>query len=282
MAPRSFTVSEPIELDDQKGQLLPELVRLMQRLLAPDGCPWDREQTMDSLCQYVFEEACEVIDAVRSGDRAHLVEELGDLLLQVVFLSELGRRERSFGPDDVVLGIVKKLVRRHPHVFGDAGPQSKDEVEANWEKIKATEKVMRPLLDNIPRSLPALEGARRLSERAASVGFDWPDSIGSRAKVAEELSELDEAVASGVPKAIEHELGDALFALCNYARHLGIHPEKALQQTSLRFRDRFEHVEREVRRVHGDWPRADGKPTLGIPLEELDEYWNEAKKREIS
>lgn len=236
---------------------------------------------MESLCQYVLEEACEVIDAVRSGDRKHLVEELGDLLLQVVFLAELGRQEESFGPDDVVRGIVEKLVRRHPHVFADLGPQSKDEVEANWERLKAREKLMRPLLDNIPRSLPALEGAHRLSQRAASVGFDWADRAGSEAKVAEELAELDEAVASGDRGAIEHELGDTLFALCNYARHLGIHPESALQKTSLRFRSRFTHVEEEVRRVHGDWPRDDGKPVRGIPLEELDEYWNDAKKREL-
>lgn len=280
MTSRGFDIADAPSLSEQRGQTLPELVRLMQRLLAPDGCPWDREQTMESLCQYVLEEACEVIDAVRSGDRKHLAEELGDLLLQVIFLSELGRKEGSFGPDDVVLGIVSKLVHRHPHVFGELGPQSFSEVEANWERIKAKEKAMRPLLDNIPRSLPALEGARRLSERAASVGFDWPDQTGSRAKVAEELGELDEAAESGDRKAIEHELGDTLFALCNYARHLGIHPERALQTTSARFRARFEHVEREVRRVHGDWPRDDGKATSGISLEELDGYWNEAKKLE--
>lgn len=280
MTSRSFPVVDPPSLGEQRGQTLPELVRLMARLLAEDGCPWDREQTMESLCQYVIEEACEVIDAVRSGNRQHLVEELGDLLLQVVFLAELGRKEGSFGPDDVVLGIVKKLVHRHPHVFGDLGPQSFEEVESNWERIKAKEKVMRPLLDNIPRSLPALDGARRLSERAASVGFDWPDQTGSRAKVAEELGELEEAVQSGDQSAIEHELGDTLFALCNYARHLGIQPERALQKTSERFRSRFEHVEREVRRVHGDWPRDDGKPTRGISLDELDAYWNDAKKLE--
>lgn len=280
MSSRGFVVTDPPSLPEQRGQTLPELVKLMGRLLAEDGCPWDREQTMDSLCQYVLEEACEVIDAVRSGDRKHLVEELGDLLLQVVFLAELGRKEGSFGPDDVVFGIVTKLVHRHPHVFGELGPQSFEEVEANWERIKAKEKVMRPLLDNIQRSLPALEGARRLSDRAASVGFDWSDQTGSRAKVAEEIGELEEAVESGDLKAVEHELGDVLFALCNYARHLGIHPEQALQKTSARFRSRFEHVEREVRRVHGDWPRHDGKPTRGISLEELDGYWNDAKKRE--
>lgn len=281
MTAREFLVSPPPRLSEQKGQTLPELVRLMQRLLAEDGCPWDREQTMDSLAQYVLEEACEVIDAIQAGDRAHLREELGDLLLQVVFLSELGRKEGSFGPDDVISGIVEKLVRRHPHVFGDLGEQTKEEVEANWEKLKAKEKRSRPLLDNIPRSLPALEGARRISERAASVGFDWPDRTGSREKVAEELGELDEAVAEGDLLAIEHELGDVLFALCNYARHLGIRPEKALQKTSLRFRRRFEHVEAQVRGKHGDWPREDGRATAGIPLEELDGYWNEAKKREV-
>jgi len=275
-----FPVPETLPLSEQKGQSLPSLVELMQRLLAEDGCAWDRAQTMDSLCRYVLEEACEVIDAVRAGDREHIVDELGDLLLQVVFLSELGRKDLKFGPDDVVRAIVTKLVRRHPHVFGAETGLAFDEVEKNWELIKAEEKKNRPLLDNIPRSLPALDGARRLSERAASVGFDWPDVVGSRAKVAEEIQELDEAVHEGSRAEIEHELGDVLFALVNFARHLGIDPEHALSSTSARFRRRFEHVERRVRATSGDWPREEGRATKGVALEVLDSFWDEAKELE--
>ncbi|HET9960058.1 MAG TPA: MazG family protein, partial [Polyangiaceae bacterium] len=141
---RAFDIPAPIPLSEQRGQTYPALIEVMQRLLAPDGCPWDREQDMASLRKYVLEEACEVIDAIDSGDRAHLSEELGDLALQVVFLGELARREGSFGPDDVVRGIVEKLVRRHPHVFADAQVKDSEEVLSNWEKIKAAEKKQRP------------------------------------------------------------------------------------------------------------------------------------------
>ncbi len=276
---RPFDVPEPVELDEQEGKSFSSLVALMQRLLAPDGCPWDREQTFETLRKYVLEEACEVIDAIDSGDRQHLCEELGDLALQVTFLSELARAERAFGPDDVVRGVVDKLVRRHPHVFEEENSLSPEEVERNWSRIKAEEKKRRPLLDDIPRSLPALVGARRISERVASVGFDWEDGRGSRAKVDEELAELDEAVRSSDKHAMEHELGDVMLAIVNYARHLGIEPEVALRKTTERFRDRFSYVEAEVQKAHGDWPRQDGKPTTGIPLAELDGFWREAKKR---
>src|SRR5262245_47247454 len=162
----------------------------MQRLLAPDGCPWDREQTPESLRRYVLEEACEVIDAIDQRDDELLEEELGDLLLQVVFLSELGRLRGAFGPDDVVRGICEKLVRRHPHVFGEAEVSNPQEVARQWEAIKATERATpRALLGAVPRSLPPLERAKRLSERVSRVGFDWPDASGSRAKVQEELGE---------------------------------------------------------------------------------------------
>lgn len=236
---------------------------------------------MQSLCRYVIEEACEVVDAVESGERASIVEELGDLSLQVVFLAELGRRQLGFGPDDVVRGVVEKLERRHPHVFAEGVAQSVEEVDAAWDRLKAEEKKARPILDDIPRSLPALDGARRISDRVATVGFDWPDIGGSRAKVDEEFAELEGAVQAGDASAMEHELGDVFFALVNYARHLGIDPERALRGTALRFRRRFEHVEQEVRRTRGDWPRDDrGRPTRGVSLEELDSYWNDAKRLE--
>lgn len=277
---RPFSLPDVIPVAEQRGGTFEKLVEMMERLLAPDGCPWDREQTIPSLRKYVLEEACEVMDAIDSGKPENLREELGDLALQVVFLSELSRRQGQFGVDDVVREVLEKLVRRHPHVFAEGEAETPADVEKNWDLIKAEEKKRRPILDNIPRSLPALEGARRMSERVATVGFDWDDVSGSRAKVTEELGELDEAATQGTAAEIEHELGDVLFAIVNYARHLGVDPERALQKTSDRFRGRFSHVEAEVRRVHGDWPRQDGKPTRGISLSELDGYWDEAKRLE--
>ncbi|MGC4092059.1 MAG: nucleoside triphosphate pyrophosphohydrolase [Polyangiaceae bacterium] len=276
---RPFQIPESIPLSEQRGQSFPALVELMQRLLAPDGCPWDREQSFESLRKYVLEEACEVIDAVDSGDREHLCEELGDLALQVAFMGELGRSEGSFGPDDVVRGIVEKLVRRHPHVFADASAKDADEVLQNWERIKAQEKVGRGVLDGVPHSLPALYRAQRMSEKVSRVGFDWPDGRGSREKVTEELGELDEAIAAGEKPAIEAELGDMLFALVNLARHVGVDAETALRGSCDRFSARFAHVERRVKSEHGGWPRAhDGSATRGVSLEVMDGYWDEAKR----
>jgi tetrapyrrole methylase family protein/MazG family protein/ATP diphosphatase len=253
----------------------------MQRLMAPDGCPWDREQSYASLRKYVLEEACEVIDAIDSGRPEALQDELGDLLLQVVFLGELARRDGKFGPDDVVRAIVEKLVRRHPHVFGEVEVTGSAEVLTNWDKIKLQEYGDRGVLAGLPASFPALARAQRMSEKVSKVGFDWPDARGSRDKVAEELGELDEAVAGGSQERIESELGDVLFALVNFARHQGVNAEVALRKTADRFAGRFAHVEARVNEQHGGFPRdKDGKPTRGLPLETLDGYWNEAKERE--
>jgi tetrapyrrole methylase family protein/MazG family protein/ATP diphosphatase len=276
----TFELSELPPLSDQEGRTYTSLVAIMRRLLAPGGCPWDREQTFESLRKYVLEEACEVIDAVDSGDRAAIKDELGDLLLQVVFMGELARAESAFGPDDVVRAIVEKLVRRHPHVFGEVQVSGSDEVLSNWEKIKQGEYGDRGVLAGLPRSFPALARAQRMSEKVSKVGFDWPDARGSRDKVAEELGELDEAVAQGSTERIEHELGDVLFALVNFARHQGINAEQALRKTADKFARRFSHVEARVKEQHGGFPQdQDGKPTRGLPLEELDGYWNEAKER---
>lgn len=266
-------------LPEQQGSTYTSLVALMRRLLAPGGCPWDREQSFESLRKYVLEEACEVIDAVDSGDRDALKDELGDLLLQVVFMGELAREEGAFGPDDVVRAIVEKLVRRHPHVFGETQVSGSDEVLTNWEKIKRTEYGDRGVLAGLPRSFPALARAQRMSEKVSKVGFDWPDAQGSRDKVAEELGELDEAVAGGQRERIEHELGDVLFALVNFARHQGINAEQALRKTADKFERRFAHVEARVKEQHGGFPQDEGgKPTRGLPLETLDGFWNEAKE----
>jgi MazG family protein len=267
-------------LPEQQGSTYISLVAIMRRLLAPGGCPWDREQSFQSLRKYVLEEACEVIDAVDSGDRAAIKDELGDLLLQVVFMGELAREEGAFGPDDVVRVIVEKLVRRHPHVFGEVHVSGSDEVLTNWEKIKQGEYGDRGVLAGLPRSFPALARAQRMSEKVSKVGFDWPDARGSRDKVAEELRELDEAVAEGSSERVEHELGDVLFALVNFARHQGIDAEQALRKTADKFARRFGHVEARVKEQHGGFPRdEDGKPARGLPLETLDGYWNEAKER---
>jgi MazG family protein len=279
--PRPFDPVAAPPLADQQGRTFPRLVELMQRLLAPDGCPWDREQTFASLRRYVVEEACEVVDAIDDGDRGELRAELGDLLLQVVFQAELARAEGSFGPDDVVAGICDKLVRRHPHVFGDAHADTAAEVLQNWERIKAKERRDKPnrgVLAGVPRSLPALTRAQRVGEKVARVGFDWPDARGSRGKVGEELGELDAAIASGDKDRVEAELGDVIFALVNLARHVDVDAEGALRRTIDEFTRRFDHVEARVHDKHGGWPTSTADDRL--TLEELDGYWEEAKRGE--
>src|SRR5258706_2843049 len=260
----------------QDGTTLTRLVGVMRRLLAPDGCPWDREQSYETLRKYVLEEACEVIDAIDGGDKAALREELGDLILQVVFQAELARRDGAFAIDDVIEAIVNKLVTRHPHVFGNVDAKTADEVLRNWEKQKALEKKGRGILGGVPRSMPAVTRAQRTGEKVARVGFDWPDARGSRDKVAEELGELDAAIAKGDDAAIEEEMGDVLFALVNLSRHVKIDAEGALRRTIDKFTKRFAHVEKRVNEVHGGW----GDPADGdkhVPLEVLDGYWEEAK-----
>lgn len=270
-------IPETIPLSEQRGDSFAALVRTMQRLLAPDGCPWDREQTPLSLRRYVLEEACEVIDAIDSGDPNQICEELGDLSLQVAFLSELARDKGQFGPDDVMRSIVEKLVRRHPHVFADAIAADAEAVVTNWNRIKQVEKGKRRLLDGLPHSLPALHRAQRIGERVEKVGFDWPNAEQSYAKVDEEIHELKEAVQEGQKARIEAELGDLLLALVNYARHLGVDAESALRKSVDRFDARFRHVENRVAERHGGWPAPD-QPKL--ELAELDGYWLEAKERE--
>lgn len=269
----------PLELQD--GATLARLVGVVRRLLGPDGCPWDREQTFETTRKFVLEEACEVVDAIDTGDRSALREELGDLALQVVFLAELARNEERFGIDDAIAGIVDKLVTRHPHVFGDLDAKTADEVLRNWERIKAREKKERGLLSGVPRSLPALVRAESIGEKVRRVGFDWADATGSREKVAEEVAELDRAIASGDLAAIEEEMGDVLFALVNLSRHLKVDAEGALRRTIDKFTARFAHVEARVKSDHGGWGGPNGdQPNLS--LEVLDRYWEEAKSLRAS
>ncbi len=261
-------------LPEQDGATLVRLVGVMRRLLAPNGCPWDREQTLETLRKYVLEEACEVIDAIDSGNREALKEELGDLLLQVVFQAEMLRSEGRFAIDDVIAGIVEKLVSRHPHVFGDVKADTSEEVLTNWEKLKAKEKKGRGVLEGVPRSLPALVRAQRVGEKVSRVGFDWADARGSMTKVKEELGELEQALASGTDKEREEELGDLLFAIVNLARHTHVDAESALRGTIAKFTTRFAHVEKRVAENHGGWGDTSKDK---LPLETLDLYWEEAK-----
>jgi MazG family protein len=276
---RPFELPQPAELAAQTGESFAALVRLMQRLLAADGCPWDREQTPGSLARYVMEEASEVIDAIDSGDASAVCEELGDLSLQIAFLAELYRREAAFGPDDVMRAICEKLVRRHPHVFGSEQAADADAVATRWEHIKREEKQGRPLLAGIPRHLPALLRAERIGTTVARVGFDWAKSEDSKAKVDEELVELLQSLKAGDAVGVQEEFGDLLFALVNWGRHLGLEPERALREACDKFQSRFAHVEQCVKQEHGDWPIDErGRPGPGIGLTELDAHWNEAKR----
>jgi tetrapyrrole methylase family protein/MazG family protein/ATP diphosphatase len=258
-----------MKLPEQNGQSLPRLVEIMQRLLAPNGCPWDREQTLETLRPYVVEEAHEVVDAIDRGAPDELREELGDLLLQIVFQAELARAQGWFGPDDVVAAICEKLVRRHPHVFGDQKVSGTAEVLQNWEAIKAREKAGRGVLDGVPKALPGLLRATRMGEKAARVGFDWPDLTGARAKVDEELAELDEAVRDGDKNRIEHELGDVLFSLVSVARKLDVDPEAALRGTLERFGQRVRWVENHA--------KERGQDLAALDEAALDALWRAAK-----
>ncbi len=271
------------------------IVSVMQRLLATDGCPWDREQTLASLKRYTVEEAFEVCDAIdglgddakraitgsgevtRGADDpavAHHREELGDLLLQVVFQSELARAFGWFDIGHVVHDICEKLERRHPHVFAGEQVGGSSEVIANWEKLKLAEKQGRGTLEGIPKGMPALLYALRMGDKASRVGFDWPDAAGPRARIDEELAEFDAAVKSGDREAMTDELGDVLFSVVNTARKHGLDPEDALARTNRRFASRFAHVEALA--------KEDGRPLDAHGEEELEAYWQRAKAEERS
>ncbi len=260
----------------QRGDSFHQLVEIMKKLLAPDGCPWDREQTLQTLQPYLVEEAYEVLEAIDADDPKEHCEELGDLLFQIVFQAALREQEGHFGIDDVVGAIGSKMVRRHPHVFADTKVKDSDEVLANWGKIKEAEhkekgKQLRAL-EGVPVALPALLRAQRLGEKAAAVGFDWPDIAGVREKVDEELREIDQAIAGGNQAEIEHEIGDLLLAVSRLSAKLGVAPEDALRSALRRFTHRFESVESQV--------LANGGEVAKTPLEELDRIWNNVKAAE--
>ena len=251
-----------------------DLVKLMTTLRSPNGCPWDRKQTLASLKPFVIEESYEVVDAIDNNDRAALLEEIGDFLLQAVFITELTREEGSFDIYDSITAIHDKLVRRHPHVFGDVEARDAEQVLVNWEKLKSEErkKENKGVLSGVPAALPALLKASRLTEKAARVGFDWRGTEEVFHKVDEEIGELREAIAGGDQTKIHDEIGDLIFTIANIARKLDVNPEEALQSTNRKFTRRFESMES---RVH-----AAGKNLDQLTLEEMDALWDEAKAAE--
>ncbi len=256
------------------GDRFGEVVALLNRLLAENGCPWDREQTLESLRPYLIEEAYEVLEALEEGNVAGHREELGDLLFQVVFQAGLRERQGDFNIDDVCKTLVEKMVRRHPHIFGDAIIKDSAEQLVAWQRLKQEEKKAAgkqgSAVDGVPQALPALLRAQRLGEKAAAVGFDWPKLGGVREKVDEELAELDEAIAQGDRSAMVHELGDLLFTLTRLGAKLGIGPEEALRAANQRFCRRFGSVESSARR--------DGHELKNLTLEQMNVYWEEAKR----
>jgi len=263
----------------RKKYTVDDLLRIMAKLRSPSGCPWDREQTPNSLKKYLIEESYEVLEAIESGTPQELQEELADLLLQIVFISRIAEEKGEFNFSGLVQELVQKLIRRHPHVFPSPlrprpNPKSAGEVLKVWGSVKELEgkyAKRKSLLDGIPLALPALERARRMSERASRVGFDWPDLGAVWKKVEEELRELKKAETSPSPQAAEEELGDLLFTLVNWARFKGISAEEALRKANRRFSRRFFQVEKGLRKK--------GKGPQDSTLEEMDHLWNEAKKK---
>ena len=241
---------------------------IIARLRAPGGCPWDREQTHASLRRNLLEECYEALDALDRGDPRALAEEMGDILVQIVFHSQIATEQGEFTDEDVFRLVMEKLVRRHPHVFGDAQADSAREVEENWEAIKREERGDVSLLDGPSLSMPALAHCQAISHRAARSGFEWPDQAGVLAKLAEEVKGLEEA---GTPEEREHELGDVLFSLVNVARWLDLDAESALRVANRRFYSRFTYMERAC--------RERDVPFQALPMEAKEALWQEAKQQ---
>jgi MazG family protein len=263
------------------GGKFQKLVEIMSRLRAPGGCPWDREQTFDSIKPYTLEETYEVLDAIDRRDWDELRAELGDFMLQAVFFAQMASEEKLFDIGDSLDAINEKLVRRHPHVFADETAATGEDVKKRWDEIKAEERKLKAkaeqgktdapqgLLAGVPRALPALVEAQQITSRAARAGFDWSNADEVLAKLDEERLEFAEARERGSHDQIEDELGDLLFVLVNLARFVKVDPEQALRRTNTKFRERFGHVERRL--------AAQGRVVNGTPIEELEALWQEAK-----
>ena len=255
------------------GRLFDDFVRLIARLRAPGGCPWDREQTHESLFKCLIEECYEFHEAVLDKDPVKMCEELGDIMLQVVFHTVLARETGAFDLKDVFKTISDKLVRRHPHVFGRVKVKDSDEVVVNWEKIKRGEKSAmhrESLLDGIPNAMPAMLRALKVQKRAAKAGFDWKKAGPIIDKIHEETDELKAEIGKNAPERLTNELGDMLFSVVNLARHLHVDPEEALQRTNRKFIDRFRGMETKV--------RSKGLNLQDLSLKEMDRFWEAEKK----
>jgi MazG family protein len=260
---------------ESAGQKFEQLVAIMAKLRAPGGCPWDREQSFDSIKPYLLEEAYEVMEAIDARDWPELAEELGDLMLQPVFFAQMASEEGHFRIEDSLDAINEKLIRRHPHIFSDSVANTADDVKKRWDEIKSEEKKAKNeapklLLESIPSALPALVEAQQISSRAAGVGFDWQNAEQVLEKLDEELHELAEARVSATQEEIEGEIGDLLFVLVNLARFLKVDPEQALRKTNRKFRHRFGYVEQALAQK--------GKTLSESSVEEMEELWQEAKK----
>lgn len=267
-------------MTDTVGARFERLVAIMRTLRSPEGCPWDREQTVESLRPFILEETYEVLQAIDARDRSALKEELGDFLFEAIFVSRLCEEEGSFAIGDAIQAVTDKLIRRHPHVFAPDGTPlgntsiSSQEVKQRWEEIKVREggpKKPRTLLSGVPRTMPALLRAYELSTRAATVGFDWVKTTDVLDKIDEEVAELRDAVATAGPTSAhaEEELGDLFFALANLSRKLGVEPEAALRRASDKFQVRFEGVERRA--------RDEGRELGKLTLEEMEAHWQAVK-----
>jgi MazG family protein len=257
------------------GEKFQMLVALMARLRGPNGCPWDREQTFDSIKPYTLEETYEVLDAIDRRDWKEVAEELGDLLLQVVFYAQMAEEQTLFAVGDSLDAINEKLIRRHPHVFGAESAETAGDVKRIWGEIKAAEKKDKgkpetSLLASVPRAMPALVEAQQIASRAAGVGFDWENAEQVIEKLHEELAELDEARRGASPSELEGEIGDLLFVLVNLARFVKVDPEQALRRTNLKFRERFGYIERKL--------AERGKKLEESNITEMEELWQEAKR----
>jgi MazG family protein len=268
--------------EKEAGEAFEELVRIIDRLRSPGGCPWDREQTHESLKPMMIEEAYEAVEAIELGDDQELVGELGDLLLQVVFHSRIAVEDSRFAITDVIRRVTEKMVRRHPHVFGDDKAETADDVLRSWEAIKAAEVAAKgksteqegSMLDSVSKSLPAVIEAYQMTTKVSRVGFDWPDVASVLEKLEEEAEELKAAMSAPNPPHAElsEEVGDLLFAVVNVARLLGLDPESALKASNRKFRRRFKHIE--------DRLRGQGRKPADSNLEEMDGFWDEAKQLE--
>ena len=266
--PHSLTMTE-INQHKSIEDSLSQLIEIVEKLRAPGGCPWDRDQTQASLLPYFLEEIYEVIESVEEGNMELLKEELGDILLHVVFQASIGKENEDFTLQDSLNYVNEKLIRRHPHVFADAKAEGPFHAKQNWEAAKHDEKKRESRLDGVPGALPALTRSQRLQEKASYAGFDWKKVEQVWEKVHEEIGELKEAEEKGITEQIEEEIGDTLFSIVNLSRFLGISAETALRKTNRKFTSRFAQVEKELKKR--------GKKVEDSSLEEMDEIWNVVK-----